>query len=129
MKMRPVKRRRLIRAILPALCLLSAAACARTDPSPVAGGVAQRGKLAIERHSCAVCHSIPGIDTPGANVGPPLTGIAQRAYIAGVLPNQPADMVRWLRDPPAVDPLTAMPDLGLTEAEAKDIAAYLYTLD
>ena len=119
----------MIRAILSALCLLSVAACGRAHPTPVSGGVAQRGKLAIERHSCAVCHSIPGIAGPGVNVGPPLGGMAQRAYIAGVLPNQPADMVRWLRDPPAVDPLTAMPNLGLTEAEAKDIAAYLYALD
>jgi cytochrome c1 len=65
---------------------------------------------------------------PGNNVGPPLDRIATRGYIAGVLANTPQNMVRWLRDPPAVDARTAMPDLGLSEAEARDIAAYLYTL-
>ena len=95
----------------------------------VAGGDAARGKVAIQAHGCLACHAIPGIPGPGSNVGPPLDGIAKRAYIAGVLANKPASMVRWLRDPLAVDPRTAMPSTGLTEAEAKDIAAYLYTLE
>jgi hypothetical protein len=57
-----------------------------------------------------------------------LWGIADRAYIGGVLPNTEADMVRWLRDPPGVDPRTAMPDMAVTERAARDIAAYLFTL-
>jgi cytochrome c len=61
-------------------------------------------------------------------VGPPLTGIASRAFIAGVLPNAPDNMIRWIRDPRAVDSLTAMPNTGVTPADARDIAAYLYTL-
>jgi cytochrome c1 len=66
----------------------------------------------------------------GANglVGPPLSGLAQRAYIAGVLPNAPENMVRWIEDPKKVDSLTAMPAVGVTPADARDIAAYLYTL-
>lgn len=60
-------------------------------------------------------------------MGPPLAGIGGRAYIGGVLANTPANMVRWIVDPPRVDSLTAMPALGVTEGEARDIAAYLYT--
>jgi cytochrome c1 len=37
--------------------------------------------------------------------------------------------VAWIRNPPAIDPLTAMPASGLGEAAARDVAAYLYTLD
>ena len=61
-------------------------------------------------------------------VGPPLAGIASRLYIAGVLPNSPENMERWIRNPPAVDSLTVMPDFGVTEQDARDITTYLYTL-
>jgi cytochrome c2 len=92
------------------------------------GADASRGRAAIERHGCVACHVIPGINSPGSNVGPPLDKVATRGYIAGVLANTPENMHRWLRDPPAVDPLTAMPKLGLSEQEVRDVAAYLYTL-
>jgi hypothetical protein len=49
-------------------------------------------------------------------------------YIGGVLPNTPENMLRWLQNPPAMDPLTAMPNMGVTEADARDMAGYLYTL-
>lgn len=49
-------------------------------------------------------------------------------YIAGLLTNTPEHMVRRIMDPPAVDPRTAMPDMDVTEDDARDIAAYLYTL-
>jgi cytochrome c1 len=116
------------------LCLMAAAwmlGCFAVDGQAHAAGIgedAQRGRAAIERHGCVACHRIPGIRSPGANVGPPLKRIATRGYIAGVLANTPANMIRWLRDPPAVDPRTAMPNLDLTDQESRDIAAYLYTL-
>ena len=92
------------------------------------GGEPQRGKAAIGQYGCATCHTIPGI--PGANalVGPPLTRMGGRSYIGGVLRNNPPNMIRWLENPPQVDPLTAMPNLHLSEADARDIASYLYTL-
>lgn len=96
---------------------------------PVPGGDPQRGKAAVERYGCIACHAMPGVTNQGSNVGPPLHKIARRAYLGGVVPNTPADMVRWLRNPPQLAPRTAMPNLGLSEAQAKDIAAYLYTLD
>jgi cytochrome c len=120
-----------MRAARPlSLCLLlaaSAAAC--TEPPPamqVAGGEAERGKTAIQRYGCVACHVIPGIAGHSANVGPPLGDYGSRAYVAGVLPHTPEHLVAWLRNPPAVDPRTAMPNLGVSAAEAADIAAYLY---
>jgi cytochrome c oxidase assembly factor CtaG len=92
------------------------------------GGNPHRGADAIRRYGCQSCHSIPGIRGANARVGPPLGGIAGRSYIAGVLANSPDNMITWLRNPPAVDPMTAMPNVGVTEKDARDIAAYLYTL-
>lgn len=114
------------RALALALALL-AGGCGEPGASmEVAGGQAARGRAAIERFGCAACHTIPGIASHGAQVGPPLVAMRERGYLAGVLPNTPQNMVRWLRHPTEVDSLTAMPDLGLTEAEAADIAAFLY---
>ncbi|MFW7341578.1 c-type cytochrome [Pollutimonas sp. H1-120] len=91
-------------------------------------GDAVAGQKALQQYLCATCHVIPGIVGANRHVGPPLAGIADRQYIAGVLPNTPTNMVRWLRDPAKVDPLSAMPDLGLSEQDARDIAAFLHTL-
>jgi mono/diheme cytochrome c family protein len=86
------------------------------------------GKKALQQYLCTTCHAIPGVVGANRHVGPPLHGIADRQYLAGVLPNTPANMLRWLRKPTEVDPLSAMPDLGVTEQDARDIAAFLYTL-
>lgn len=91
-------------------------------------GNARVGKSAVEQLGCGHCHTIKGARDAIGKVGPPLDGIASRMYIAGVLVNTPENMQRWLMDPKAVDSLTAMPKLGITQAQAKDIAAYLYTL-
>ncbi len=92
------------------------------------GGNPRRGKAAIQAYGCMSCHTIPGV--PGANalVGPSLERIGARTYIAGVLTNSPEHMETWIKDPPGVDPKTAMPKLGVTENDARDIACYLYTL-
>jgi mono/diheme cytochrome c family protein len=91
-------------------------------------GAAERGRIAIQQYACSTCHVIPGIRGPDAQVGPSLGGIAGRIYIAGVLVNTRAHMVEWLRHPQKIKPLSAMPDLGVTDSDARDIAAYLYTL-
>ena len=116
-----------------AALLVAAAACRDVDGENAAaamtgGGSPARGRAAIERYGCATCHTIPGVRGADALVGPPLTQIAGRSYIGGVLTNTPENMIRWLRDPRAVDGLTAMPNVGLTEQDARDIASYLYTL-
>jgi len=86
------------------------------------------GKQTIKQAGCTACHTIPGIRDAHASVGPPLNQIANRTYIGGVLKNTPDNMIKWLLNPPAHAPKTAMPDLHLTEAQARDVAAYLYTL-
>ena len=98
------------------------------DANALTGGDAHRGKIAIRTHGCASCHTIPGIHGADSLVGPPLTSISQRTYLAGILRNTPENLVKWIHDPPAVDPRTAMPNVHVSEAEARDIASYLYTL-
>ena len=101
----------------------------RTDePAREARGDPERGEVAIQQYACTACHRIPGIVGPSSYTGPPLQAMGSRKYIAGVLPNSYDNLVRWLREPQAVSPNTAMPDLGLTEADARDIAAYLARL-
>lgn len=127
---------RALRAPLDALLLLplAVAACERprmNDAEAAAltqGGDARRGAVLLRRHGCTSCHAVGGV--PGANslVGPALDGVGGRTYVAGVLPNTPDNLVRWIVDPRGVDSLTAMPDVGVTDAQARDIAAYLYTL-
>ncbi len=92
------------------------------------GGNVHRGAAAISRYGCGSCHIIPGISGAQGRTGTSLDGIGSRIYIAGVLQNTPDNMVRWIENPPAVDPKTVMPNLGVTEQDAKDIAGYLYTL-
>jgi len=88
----------------------------------------ERGRLLMRLHACRSCHEIPGLVGADVHVGPDLSEAGSRRYIAGVLKNTRENMVRWITDPPAVDPLTAMPDLGVTPAQAADMAAYLYQL-
>jgi cytochrome c len=92
------------------------------------GGNARRGAQKIQYYGCGSCHIIPGISGASGLAGPPLSGIANRIYIAGVLQNTPDNMVRWIENPKAVDEKTVMPNLGVTPNDAGDIAGYLYTL-
>lgn len=92
------------------------------------GGHAARGVAAMERYGCGACHIIPGVSGAFGQAGPPLSGIGNRIYIAGVLQNTPPNMVRWIRNPQEVDDKTVMPNLGVTPGDAADIAGYLYTL-
>jgi cytochrome c len=109
------------------------ASCASTpsrEPPPqVPGGDPRRGAAAIGRYGCGSCHVIPGIRGADGTVGPPLMDFAHRGYIAGELPNNGDNLIRWIMDPQGVEPGTDMPDLDIGQAEARDIAAYLFTLD
>jgi cytochrome c1 len=100
----------------------------RSDPTSMAIGNSQHGRLIMHNYGCDSCHSIPGVQGAEGLVGPPLDRMAQRVYIGGVLANTPDNMIRWLRNPQEVDKLTAMPNVGLTDEDAHDIASYLYTL-
>lgn len=114
------------------LLALALGACGGGDVAKAAaamtGGDPEKGKAAIRRYGCQVCHSIRGVEGARGQVGPPLDTIGSRSYLAGQLPNNPPNLLRWIRDPQSVAPGTAMPDMGVTEQDAKDISAYLYTL-
>lgn len=92
------------------------------------GGDARRGAQLIRDFGCGSCHTIPGISSAHGLVAAPLDYFSRRTFIAGQLPNTPVNLVRWIVDPSAVEPGTAMPRLGLSEQQARDVAAYLYTL-
>lgn len=114
-------------------CLLStSSACRRHEvldnASILTGGNPQTGKQKLDYYGCPACHTIPGVRGADGLVGPSLSRVASRVYIAGVLPNTPENLIRWLENPPAVDKLTAMPNMHIPANDARDIAAYLYTL-
>lgn len=92
------------------------------------GGNPQAGQQDILSFGCGACHVIPGVRGADGTVGPPLTDWMHRGYIAGELPNNGDDLVRWLVDPPSVEPGTDMPNLGLTQDQGRDVAAYLFTI-
>ena len=100
----------------------------RPAPPAAEKGDPRRGRIALLQYACSACHEIPGVVGAHSPVGPPLDGIAGRKYLAGVVPNTPQNMLRWLRSPQSVDANSAMPDLGVSERDARDIAAYLETL-
>jgi cytochrome c len=112
------------------LLLLVASGCSeRSDPGTPSGwGNAGRGHADITAVGCGSCHIIPGVATARGLVGPPLDHIARRIFLAGMLRNTPDNMVRWLADPQKIVPGNAMPDMGLSAQQARDITAYLYTL-
>lgn len=123
--------KRVLLMVLAAGVAASAGACGDARGAPemkVAGGDADRGVRAIGTYGCGACHVIPGIREAIGNVGPPLTSFSRRSIIAGRMPNTVDALVHWIRTPQEVDPGTAMPDLNVTERDARDIAAYLYTL-
>lgn len=91
-------------------------------------GNPEAGKVLIRSYGCGSCHVIPGIRTARGLVGPPLLFYSRRTIIAGELPNTPDNLARWIENPPAMEPGTAMPNLGISNDEARDITAYLYTL-
>jgi cytochrome c len=108
----------------------SAALARRTvvEAQALTGGDVEAGRLAVKTFGCNTCHTIPGVVDARGLVGPPLTQIANRLYVAGVLANTPDNLIQWIQNSPGVDPRTAMPNLGIGETDARDIAAYLYTL-
>ncbi|RIJ05199.1 cytochrome c [Achromobacter sp. K91] len=122
-------------ALLGAAALLLLGACGDDrpplapagQPEQLEGADPARGRLLISRHGCLACHTVPGMPGPATRVGPPLDDVPRRAYLGGILPNTPDNLARWLLDPPAINPLTAMPATGLTPAQARDIAAFLLT--
>jgi len=117
---------------LPMIALMAAVSLAASFTIAAAGplpGSSGGGAALIRQTGCGSCHVIPGI--PGAQglAGPPLDHMVHRIYIAGMLRNTPENMTHWIMHPQSVVRGNAMPEMGLTESQAKDIAAYLALLD
>ena len=92
------------------------------------GGDFARGSGLIAQRGCGTCHSVPGVSGARGRVGPSLDHIGTQTILAGTLPNTPANMLTWIKTPQAVHPGDIMPNMGLNDHDARDIAAYLYTL-
>ena len=90
---------------------------------------ADRGRAAMSQYACNACHNVPGVTGSDVHVGPPLAGIARRGLIAGAVPNTTEQMIRWIKDPRSIDPETTMPAMQVNEQDARDMAAFLATLD
>lgn len=116
-------------ALLFAIASFAAQAPVSNAASPGAGGIAQvgsaeRGRALFGVH-CSICHSAEGIPAAFGSIGPDLTDLQSRPLIAGVVPNTPGNLARWLAYPQLVKADTAMPRLGLSAAQADDLAAFL----
>lgn len=101
---------------------------ARVTAEQLTGGDARLGKRTFVQAGCGGCHAIPLVAGADGLVGPPLAGIATRAELAGHLANTPDNMKRWIKHPQQVAPGSGMPDVGLTDRQTRDVAAFLYTL-
>lgn len=126
------KARGLIGVTLAACLAVGLFGCAggrinQVDSSASSASV-ERGKATIVTYGCGQCHSIPGIRRANGVVGPPLNFLARRTYIAGQLPNTRENLIHWVMSPKSIKPKTDMPALGLSEPQARDVAAYLDTL-
>lgn len=105
----------------------AAAQSAGAAPVP-ADALAARGMQVFERSACASCHTVRGTSAAGM-LAPDLTHLMSRQTIAaGVLPNDAANLTRWVRDPGAVKPGTTMPAVPLSAPDLQALIAWLTTL-
>jgi cytochrome c2 len=117
------------RAVPATLLLLAACKPPPDGRHHMPGADAAAGRAVVERVGCATCHDFPDISWPRGAVGPALDGFSGQALIVGRIPNRPDLLAAFVRDAPAIVPGAAMPTMPITEKEARDVAAYLYTLD
>lgn len=109
--------------------LILLAACSgerRAAATALTGGDPEAGLVAIGRYGCTACHTIPGVAKGGAAIGPPLRGIERRPLIAGKIEHTPENLILFIQHPQKLIRYTSMPDIGVGEQDARDIAAYLY---
>lgn len=123
-------------AFLCMAAILALTACeprdARVGAQPVRSipaGDPETGRALLSTWGCGSCHHIPGVVGAKAYVGPPLDAWSERQFIAGTLENSAENLMHWIMNPQEVEPGTAMPDTDVPEGAARDMAAYLYTLE
>lgn len=114
--------------VTASVILGSACAGAGEPDQMVPGGDPRLGAELLRGYTCGGCHVIPGVSAATGLVGPPLTNWASRSFIAGAVWNTPENLIRWIMDPAAIEPGTSMPDMDVTESQARHMAAYLFTL-
>ena len=124
----PLRARPFLALLFLPLMLFGCVEEAESATAALGGDKAQGAEL-TRQLGCGSCHVIPGIEGANGLVGPSLSQVGDRVYIAGVLRNTPDNMVVWLRNPQSIVPNNAMPDMGLSEQQARDVASYLYTLE
>lgn len=116
------------------LILLLCVACNRAEApqqqqQSQPAGNAERGRQLAAQYGCNVCHAIPGVEGPQGSLGPSLAGVASRPSISfGTVQNTPANLVRYIQDPAALNPQSSMPAMALPTNDAQDITAFLLTL-
>ncbi|MBA3774772.1 MAG: c-type cytochrome [Ramlibacter sp.] len=105
----------------------SPAAAAQEQSGPSLGSAA-RGQRLLDQYQCGRCHTIPGVPAAGGRFAASLQGFGARSYIAGRLVNGPRTLALWIEQPQALVPGTLMPAMGVSPADARDMAAYLLEL-
>jgi cytochrome c2 len=120
-----------LRLVLTLASVVGLSACSAhvngvPEPRTVPASSVENGRSLLASYGCGSCHSIPGVPGADARAAPPLGRFYERSYIAGRLSNTEEHLILWIQDPQDFEPGTAMPDLGVTQDEARDMAAYLY---
>jgi cytochrome c2 len=115
-------------SLVGSLALLACGQDPQRLAEQISGGSVARGRAAFDRYGCGTCHELQGKANAQGHVGPALHDFALQQALPGGLPNTPDALVRWLREPRTVEPRTTMPNLGVTERDARDLAAFLYTI-
>jgi cytochrome c len=127
-----MRRLRLLRPLAVGALVLLAGCPGRPDRDDlaveVAGGEPGQAPTLFRAYGCVDCHTIPGVRGADSRVGPPLTQWSRRIYIAGLVPNNPENLVTWIHNPHLIHPQSAMPNMGVNVEHARHMAAYLYTL-
>ena len=104
---------------------LAAVGCSRFDVATSKAGSQRSAPELMVQYGCPTCHVIPNVPGAVGKVGPSLDDLSQRSYLAGSLPNTPENLVQWIMHPQHYEPGTAMPEMGVTEQDARRIQIFL----
>ena len=84
------------------------------------------GEKLFQAKGCVACHALYAVNAPKGMIGPNLANVGARSYIAaGTLKNTDENMARWIQNPQAIKKGVLMPNLGVTEPEARALVAFL----
>lgn len=96
--------------------------------SPASAASLARGQRLLAQYQCGSCHAIPNVAAARGVKGPSLTAFGRRSYIAGRIPNRADALAQWIVAPQSLVPDTTMPSMGVSLADARDMAVYLGSL-